>query len=453
MKITRLSFFAIIFALILGCPCVSFAAISADEAKKLGTTLTEVGAEKAGSADGSIPAYTGGLSEKPANFDLNSGKRPDPFADEKPLFSIDAKNMGQYADKLTDGTKALMQKNPTFRVDVYKTHRTVKYPTYVLEHTAKNALTAKTANNGLTLEGAVAGYPFPIPKDGYEVMWNHLCNFEGEAYNGSVWTYNMDASGHKVLATQQDNKTEYPYYNQKNPSTEIYFEVKMRYTGPPRHNGEGIMGKDALNPFQKDRQAWQYLPGQRRVKLAPTLAFDTPNSSTEGKTTYDDAYIFNGSMERYDFKLIGKKEMFVPYNTYKAVYWSTSDELCGPKIANPDDLRWELHRVWVVEATLKPGKRHVYSKRTFYIDEDSWTGLASDSYDSKGQLYRTTYDMFTFSYDVGAGFNGSIIAYDLSAGSYSIGPIIGEKGGYLKYVPPFAATEWNAESLAGQGIQ
>ncbi len=60
-----------------------------------------------------------------------------------------------------------------------------------------------------------------------------------------------------------------------------------------------------------------YLPGQRRVKAAPDVAYDTPNPGTAGATTYDDAFMFNGAMDRYDFKLIGKKEMYVPYNAYK----------------------------------------------------------------------------------------------------------------------------------------
>ena len=66
---------------------------------------------------------------------------------------------------------------------------------------------------------------------------------------------------------------------------------------------------DPLDIGTKDRRAWSYLPGQRRVKVAPDLAYDTPNPGTAGATTFDDTFIFNGSMDRFDFKLVGKKEM------------------------------------------------------------------------------------------------------------------------------------------------
>jgi hypothetical protein len=159
---------------------------------------------------------------------------------------------------------------------------------------------------------------------------------------------------------------------------------------------------DPLDIGTKDRRAWTYLPGQRRVKVAPDLAHDTPNPGTAGATTFDDTFIFNGSMDRFDFKLVGKKEMLVPYNDYVAVYQSKQDDLLKPNHLNPDLVRWELHRVWIVEATLKEGKRHVYSKRTFYLDEDSWMALASDEYDARGQLYRTGFAYMAPSYDVPA---------------------------------------------------
>jgi hypothetical protein len=439
--------------LMLAYASVTFGAVTAEEAQKLGTTLTPVGAEMAGNADGSIPAYTGGLTTLPADFVPGSGKRTDPFANEKPLFSIDAKNMEQYADKLTEGNKALMKKYPDYRIDVYKTHRTVTFPEYVLQGTARNAVSATTTNEGLSLSNAKSGIPFPIPKDGYETMWNHLGRFEGEAYQIRYSSYNVDGAGRKILSTLGTAWTEYPYYNKTNPSTDTYFEVKFVYSGPPRRNGEAMMFIDPLNMAEKSRRAWQYLPGQRRVRLAPTISFDTPNPGTSGATTYDDGYVFNGSLERYDWKLVGKKEMFVVYNAYKMVYQTVADDLLGPKFLNPDKLRFELHRVWVVEGTLKPGKRHIYAKRTLYLDEDSWAALAADSYDAQGRLYRTIMSAFTYSYDAKAPLNAPNFCYDLVTGSYSNLVNIAEPDHYIKYVAPFPATEWNPESLAGSGVE
>ena len=142
----------------------ALAAVSADEAKQLGTTLTPVGAEKAANKDGTIPAYTGGL-KAPAGFKAGSGIRPDPFASEKPRLVDRRQEHGQHADKLTEGTKELLQAYPTMRVDVYPTHRTVALPQRVLDNTAKNATGAKTVNGGVALENVLPGYPVPDPED------------------------------------------------------------------------------------------------------------------------------------------------------------------------------------------------------------------------------------------------------------------------------------------------
>ncbi|MFH7495452.1 DUF1329 domain-containing protein, partial [Pseudomonas syringae pv. tagetis] len=55
---------------------------------------------------------------------------------------------------------------------------------------------------------------------------------------------------------------------------------------------------------------------------------------------------------------------------------------------NPAYTRHELHRFWVVEGTLKPTARHVYSRRNLYLDEDSWQAAIVDKYDGSGQLWR-----------------------------------------------------------------
>jgi hypothetical protein len=449
MKI-RLGF--IVISLLLASAASALGAVSAEEAKALGTTLTAVGAEKAGNADGSIPPYTGGLTTPPADFKEGSGIRPDPFASEKPLFSINAGNMSNYADKLTEATRALMKKYPTFRIDVYPTHRTVALPEYVREATAINAVKAVTTNEGLGIKNASSGVPFPIPKDGYEAMWNHLLRFAGEAIEYKFSNWNVNSAGHKTLSSSGTAQQEFPYYNKQNPSADTYLKLKIGYNAPARRNGEAMMAVDPLNPAEKKRVAHQYLPGQRRVKLAPEIAFDTPNPGAAGMATYDDAFIFNGSMERYDFKLIGKKEMYVPYNDYKMLYHTKSDALLLPNYVDPDHVRFELHRVWVVEATLKPGKRHIYTKRVFYLDEDSWVALASDQYDARGQLFRAAFSAFTYSYDAHAPFVDAIFYYDLIANSYNLQIHLGD-GGYLRYTSPLPKNEWSPDSLAGSGIR
>ena len=431
---------------------IAYAGVTADEAKKLGTSLTAVGAEKAGNKDGSIPAYTGGLTKAPAAYKAGDGLRPDPFADDKPLFTVDGKSVDKYADKLTEGTKALMKKYPDYRIDVYKTQRSVAYPKFVEDNTAKCATSAKTTNDGRSMQGCHAGFPFAIPKTGYEVMWNHLVRYQGIAYSVKYRNWNIDASGRPSVSTEGSIVQEYPYWEADKADSGTYYKQRISYTGPARRAGEAMMIVEPLDYADKDRRAWQYLPGQRRVKVAPDFAHDTPNPGTGGTSTFDDVFLFLGSMDRFDFKLVGKKEMFVPYNTYRMAYNSTKDELLKPKFLNPDVVRWEQHRVWVVEATLREGKRHVYSKRTFYIDEDSWTIVASDQYDARGQLFRAGFAYVTPSYDAPAPWSDMHGLYDLIAGSYSLSGYTAETGG-MRHGKPASEREWSPEALAGAGFR
>jgi hypothetical protein len=428
------------------------AAITADEAKALGTTLTAIGAEKAGNAAGTIPAYAGGLTTAPAGFKPGDGIRPNPFAADKPRLQIDAKNMAAHAAQLTEGTKALLQKYPSFRVDVYPTQRSVAFPKWVADNTAKNAVKAKTLNDGRSIEGAHAGFPFPLPKNGHEAMWNHLVRFNGSAYEAKYRNLSVDASGRATLATEGLSVQEYPFWDNSKTAADTFWRIKLSYTGPARRAGEALMLIDPLDIGTKDRRAWSYLPGQRRTKVAPDLSHDTPNPGTAGATTFDDTFIFNGSMERFDFKLVGKKEMLVPYNAYAAVYGAKQDELLKPNHLNPDLVRWELHRVWVVEATLKEGKRHVYGKRVFYLDEDSWAAVASDQYDPRGQLYRAGFAYMAPSYDLPAPYSDMFGHYDLVSRVYSLTGFIAETGG-LKHTKPLPEREWSADALAGAGIR
>ena len=435
----------------------AFAAVTADEAKQLGTTLTGVGAEKAGNKDGTIPEYTGGLKEIPASFKKGSGIRPSPFEGEKPRLVVDGKNAAQYADKLTEGTKELLKRYPTMRVDVYPTQRVVAFPAKVLANTVKNAVGTKSVNGGLGVENMLPGVPFPMPKTGAEAMWNHLTRYTGVAYSLKYETYNVDAAGVASLVTAGSLVNEFPLYDAKRSDapakdTDAYWKVKVGYTGPARRAGEAMMLVDSINPIAQPRRAWQYLPGQRRVKLAPDLAYDTPNSGSGGTSTYSDTFVFNGAMDRFDWKLVGKKEMLVPYNGYKLMYAKDIKPALTANHINPDFVRWELHRVWVVEATLKPGQRDLYSKRTFYLDEDSWVALAADQYDSKGQLYRATLLNMTYSYDVNAVNADNYVLYDFATGVYSLVASAGASDG-MRYIEPLPELQWASESLAGSGIR
>lgn len=445
--------------LIASGPCV--AAVSPEEAARLGTTLTPIGAEMAGNADGTIPRYTGGLPQdlSPPGYAPGDTMLPDPFAGETPVATITGQNVEQYRDRLTAVTQALLRRHPSFRVDVYPTHRTAPLAPHQVENARLNALGARTGDGGLSLENALPGVPFPIPANGYEAMWNHLFGVPGlldHEFTSRYESWNVLSDGTPVLATGGEAWGGSPLATSANihrivGPTDVYGRVKVRYDAPARRAGEAMLIQDAVNPRVQPRRAWQYVPGQRRVRLAPVLAYDTPNPGTAGTSTYDDAGIFNGAMDRFDFRLVGKKEMIVPYNTYRLNYEKLPARFLKPGHLDPDFVRWELHRVWVVEATLKPGMRHIYKKRIFYLDEDSWRAIASDEYDMRDELYRGGYAHGTVDWYHRTGTGTSVI-YDLRTGVYNASGIFGPYGG-VRQIKPLAPSQWTPESLAGDAIR
>lgn len=435
----------------------ALATATPEEAAQLGKSLTPLGAEKAGNKEGTIPEWTGGI-DPPPEFKPGDRKRPDPYAGDKPRFSITGQNADEHKDRLTAVTYALLKRYPTMRVDVYPTHRPVTSPQAVLDNTVRNATRARLAGNGLAVENSLPGVPFPIAKDGNEAMWNHLLRYQGVASVCKYDSYNIDSAGTATLATTGFSYREWPLFRPENMNkvvegSDIYALTKQEYVGPARRASEALVVYDFVDPIANPRKAWQYLPGQRRVKLAPEIAYDTPNPGVAGSLTYDDAFIFNGALDRYDWKLVGKREMIVPYNDYKAVYYpGDAKAVTTPDHYSPDLSRWELHRVYVVEATLKPDKRHIYHKRTFYLDEDSWMAIASDEYDARGQLFRGVFGYTAFAYDsksIGASLQ---IAYDLIGGTWASQGNCGLYYG-IEQRGPFPKSDWQPDALAGAGIR
>lgn len=435
----------------IACIGAAHGAVSEDEAKQLGKTLTPFGAEIAGNKEGTIPAYTGGLTTPPASYKKGSGIRPDPFPDEKPLYSIDAKNMDKYADKLTEGIKGMMKKYPGYRIDVYPSHRTQAFPQRIMDNTVKNATRCKTTEGGLALVPECrGGMPFPIPKTGYEVMWNHLVGYTGDRADFRANAFFMDSSGRLITTDDFTAQFDYPYYNESSTQPEIYSKVRTDKQ-LPRLVGSATVLHEYLNPVAQPRRAWSYSPGQRRVRAAPDFSYDTPTDASGGIETYDDITFFSGVMDRYDFKLIGKKEIYLPYNAYKALYETKAADLYKPQFMNPDRLRWELHRVFVVEGTLKQGKRHIYSKRVYYFDEDKGAALA-DIYDMSGKLWRVKTAAGVPSYDIPAANYRSGLTYDLVNGTYYMSSHTSETGG-IPVGQPRPTSYFTGDAMAGAGIR
>jgi len=406
------------------------AAVTAEEAKALGTTLTPIGAEKAGNADGTIPEWSGKWLGVPPGVKYDGKRNADPYADEKPLFTITAQNLAQYAEQLSEGQKALFAKYPqSFKMHVYATHRDFRNEDRVYENVRLNATSAQLSHDGLTLKGAYGGPAFPIPKSGSEVLYNVMTVVAGwmfEAPNVSAYVQQNGS-----IAWARNELTVYNRYirgdDRANWDDGVYSTSISRQKAPPRDAGKITMTVNSFDFVKFPRQAWQYDPGSRRLRKSPDVGFDYPMES--GPRVVDEQNGFNGSPERYDWTLVGKRELYVPYHTNKLEDPATKyAQLTATRgHPNPEFIRYERHRVWVIEGTLKKGMRHVYGKRRMYIDEDSWQLLTADNYDTRGQLWRVTMNCPAYAYDGKLYYLNASIYHDLFAGSYSAENITSEE--------------------------
>ncbi|UTW03035.1 DUF1329 domain-containing protein [Amphritea atlantica] len=432
----------------------SMAAVDASMAEQLKTTLTPVGAEKAGNADNTIPAWSGGYSKVAEGY--TSGEpRPDPFAGEQPLFTITADNLSQYSAQLNDGVKALFAKNPDFRMNIYPTHRTAAAPQWVYDNTLKNATNAALAADEASVSGAYGGIPFPIPETGAEVMWNHRLGWSGQSVEYAMKTYIVTSDGHRSLASEGEELLQFPYYY-KEGNAASYSGVnqlgRFIVTGPASKAGEAILVHDP-SVAEKKRAIWQYLVGQRRVRKAPSVAYDTPDFVTSGVGLFDEAFMMFGPIDRHSYKLAGKKEIFIPYNNNHAAQVGI-DELMGDHYLNPENVRWELHRVWVVEAELKPGLRHTVPKRTYYIDEDSWKIVLFDGWDAKGDLWRMNYSLTYLVPELPALVTNVMWGgYDLQTGAYYLNAAMNGGTPHYRVREPISEGTWSPVELANQGAR
>ncbi|MDH4568239.1 DUF1329 domain-containing protein [Pseudomonas sp. BN414] len=365
------------------------AAVSSQEAQQLGTTLTPMGAVKAGNAEGTIPAWSGDNSQCPANLPKGS-LAWEPFADEKPTLTITSKNMAEYEGRLSLSVQTLLKNNPDYRLDVYPTHRTATAPQWVYDDTKKNATNATISDSDKAVHGAYGGVPFPIAKTGGEALWNHYLSWKGEAVDTLADLIVVDTNGSKSLTARIDASRVFPYYVQNG---EAQFDGKhwqlsrAEIKAPARRVGEATVGTLPMDYQNVPFGSWQYMPGQRRVRKLPNVQFDTPNFFVSGVANFDEAYGFFGSPEQYEWKLVGSKEMYIPYNTNKLLK-AGQDAAIGERFFNPDHVRWELHRVWQVEGKVRSGVRNAVASRTLYLDEDTWNIVLSDLWDTQGKHWR-----------------------------------------------------------------
>ncbi len=442
------------FPAILSAAALASLVAVAPLAAQMRAGLTPVGAEKAANADGTIPAWDGGITRAPAGY--TPGRHyVDPFASDKPLFTITQQNAAQYAAKLSDGHQALLKAYPGFKMNVYPTRRSASLPQRIYDAIGKNVGRARLVNDGNGVEGAIGGPAFPMPTSGVEVIWNHLLRFRGEAVRRWV-TQATPTRGGQFTPVQFDEET-YLLFSLPNMTPAAlsnriaYF--KQTVTAPARLAGGILLVHETMDQVKKPRDAWLYNPGQRRVRRAPQVAYDNPGTAADNMRTSDQLDMFNGAPDRYEWKLVGKREIYVPYNSYKlqdpAVKYK---DVVTPLHLNPERLRYELHRVWVVDATLRPGQRHIYKRRVFYVDEDSWQILVVDQYDNRDQLWRVSEGHPINFYNVPTTWTAAEAHIDLQAGRYVVMGLFSESRAH-DFTVKMSEAQFTPDALRQEGVR
>lgn len=449
----KISILAASLALLLALP-VS-AKVDEAQAARLGQELTPVGAEQAANADGSIPAWQGGISQPPAGYKAGM-HHADPFAADQPLLVISKDNLEQHKALLSPGQLALFAAYPeSFRMPVYPTRRSASYPQAYYDATRANATRAQLADGGNGFTGAVLGVPFPIPANGLEAIWNHLTRYRGEGVRRWGGQAAVTTSG-EFTYVRLDERLRLIYATagmtpEQLAAGNVLFKFKQQVTQPARLAGTALLVHETLNQVKEPRQAWTYNTGQRRVRRAPNVAYDAPGTAADGLRTTDDYDMFNGSPDRYEWTLKGKQELLIPYNSYKLHSDALkNDDILQPGHINPDLTRYEKHRVWVVEATLKAGVNHTYKTRRFYLDEDSWQISMAELYDNRDQLYRVAMAHAINYYEVPTLWSTLEVFHDLQARRYiAIGLDNQEK--MYEFTNELSDEEFSPNSLRQEG--
>ncbi|AWZ01827.1 MAG: DUF1329 domain-containing protein [Rhodobiaceae bacterium] len=420
------------------------AGVSESEAARLGQDLTPIGAEMSGNADGSIPAWAGGLTSVPDGVAFVRGHYPDPFTSDAPIATITSANAEEHASLLTDGQRAMLDRYPSYKMDVYETRRTCAFPEAVYDATRANAINGSISDDGRRLSGVALGVPFPIPQSGVELVWNHNLRFRGHKVRRTFASAAPSRTGAFTPIRVQDELV-FSYADPTLGSIDELDNVSLKYIqetlSPARRAGQLLLVHETIDPSVAERISWQYTVGRSEsnpnVQRTTAVSYDNPQIYSDAMSTADNFDMFSGPPDRYDWTLLGKEEKYIAYNSYRLSSPTlTYGDIVQAGHLNQDHVRYERHRVWAVEATLKPTTRHVYSRRTNYFDEDSWNLASSNLYDARGGLWRVQEAHLMQYYDVPTCFNASDVVYDLIEGRYVVQNLKNEENGI-----DFAATD------------
>ncbi|MDR3438747.1 DUF1329 domain-containing protein [Telmatospirillum sp.] len=432
-------------------------ALAAD-AGALGTSLTAAGGDPGASSDGMVPAIENASPQLPGWTWGKPRKDFFKYKDDKPIYSVTSQNYERYIQFLSPGQIAHLKQDAKFRMDVYPSRRICTIPDFVAENTKKNVGLAKLGTDGWSLSDAVLpAIPFPMPGNGAEAMWNMKIRYRGVGVDWKKENTSLSprpGSDEWIRAIQE--QTIYFPWGEKGShklsdlpkyDSMIYFS----YFSPTAQAGQAVVGSSSFN--ETGSEAYYYFPGQRRVRRMPTYSYDAPEVGSENTYLVDEAFMFNGPLDRFDWKLAGKKELIVPYNALDVYNFNGNEtDLVQSNGLDPSIRRYEIHRVWVVEASVKEGMRHVSPKRTYYLDEDSWNALLAEDYDAKGAIWKVREGYLIPVYELGTCDVEAFAQYALQDNRFLFDDAVLGRGVDARWVteadgPKFHTGFYNAENL------
>jgi len=352
--------------------------------------ISLIGADPGPNATGEIPAWEG-HKNLPCPEDYTPGQYfPNPYKDDKPLFRIDHTNVDEYKDRLSPAQIMRLQKHKNFYMNVYPSRRNIEFCPEFYAAVEKNKETCYLDEDG-SIQGFNGAIAFPNPKNGVEAIWNIRRMYLGDDADSVQCRRLVSPSGKirkgmwqtKVLNYGETRLKTRPFPNPE----KVFQKIRNLTLFPADEKGTDFLSIAYLKDSRLE-DTWLFLPTLRRVRRAPTMTNGGQINGAE--STMDETGLeFRGTVNHWDWKLIGKKEMYIAYNNYDLFPPDTEDEdECWAMDINPERIRYELHRVWVVEGTLKEGLDHPYSRRVGYYDEDFWQPVLADRYDQRGNLWR-----------------------------------------------------------------
>lgn len=432
------------------------AEVPAEVAARLGQDLTPLGSQKSGNKDGTIPEWTGGLSSIPAGVSYKQGDRhPDPFPNDKPLYTVTSANMGQYQGNLTQVSAALLKAYPdAYKMNVYQTRRTCANPPSVYEAHKNNAVVGSILANGNGFTGSIMGVPFPITSVANENIFNQRLRYRGYKLTRQYVSAAPTRNGEYSIYTVQDEVI-FPYADSTKTKVEELNDIWAYYinntVSPARAAGNVVLIHD---PVVGERKAWVYSPGTRRVRRAPNIAYDNPSFNDDGLSTIDAFNMYNGALDRYDWTYNGRNESIISANNYRLAASTVKyADLFKPNVINQDYPRYELRRTHVITANLRADTRHIYKKRVFWQDEDSYHTVAAANYDARGEIWRVHEQFPYVHYNVPTCDTAGTVSYDLNAGRYTAQEFFNEEPSINHFADELQLDRYTPDSIRRIGVR